>query len=71
MIFKKDGKKIIEFKTDIAGLDKVAPVKPANYFIPQWFKDMKDFIEMPGNKQNLLVSLIKSVILQKNYTVGQ
>ena len=50
MIFKKDGKKIIEFKTDIAGLDKVAPVKPANYFIPQWFKDMKDFIEMPGNK---------------------
>ena len=50
MIFKKDGKKIIEFKTDVAGLDKIAPVKPANYFIPQWFKDMKDFIEIPGNK---------------------
>ena len=49
MIFKKEGKKIIEFKTDVAGLHKVAPVKPASYFIPQWFKDMSDFIEMPGN----------------------
>ena len=50
MKFYKGGKNIIEFKTDVAGLHKVAPVKPANYFIPQWFKDMKDFIEIPGNK---------------------
>ena len=38
------GKQSIEFKTDLEGLEKFAPVKPAKYFLPHWFKDMNEYI---------------------------
>ena len=50
------GKQFIEFKTDVKGLEEIAPVKPAKYFLPQWFKGMKDFVEVDAvhekNKPN-------------------
>ena len=30
------------FKTDVLGLEKTAPVKPAKQFLPYWFKDIVD-----------------------------
>ena len=50
MKFNLGGNQYIEFATDVAGLEDIARVKPSKFFIPQWFKDMKDFIEIPGNK---------------------
>lgn len=44
MKFSLGGKQFIEFKTDVKGLEQFAPVKPAKFFLPQWFKDMKDYI---------------------------
>lgn len=44
MKFSLGGKQHIEFKTDLKGLDQFAPVKPAKFFLPQWFKDMDDYI---------------------------
>tara|TARA_Y100001937_G_scaffold5700_1_gene7584 strand:+ start:19821 stop:20585 length:765 start_codon:yes stop_codon:yes gene_type:complete len=50
------GKQFIEFKTDVNGLEEIAPVKPAKYFLPKWFKGMKDFVEVDAvhekNKPN-------------------
>lgn len=48
MKYSLGGKQSIQFKTDVKGLDKVAPVKPAKFFMPQWFKGMSDYIEMPA-----------------------
>ncbi len=48
MKYSLGGKQSIEFKTDVKGLNKVAPVKPAKFFMPQWFKGMSDYIEMPA-----------------------
>ena len=45
MKFTLGGQQSIEFKTDLEGLEEFAPVKPAKFFIPQWFKDMNDYIE--------------------------
>tara|TARA_A100001011_G_scaffold394024_1_gene485400 strand:+ start:107 stop:865 length:759 start_codon:yes stop_codon:yes gene_type:complete len=42
------GKQSIEFKTDVKGLESIAPVKPASFFMPRWFKDMDSHIEMPA-----------------------
>lgn len=44
MKFSLGGKQSIEFKTDLEGLEKFAPVKPAKFFLPNWFKDMNDYI---------------------------
>jgi len=50
------GKQSIEFKTDVKGLEEIAPVKPSKYFLPQWFKGMNDFVEVDAvhekNKPN-------------------
>lgn len=51
MKFSLGGEQFIEFKTDVKGLHNVAPVKPAKHFIPQWFKDMNDFIVSPPNEE--------------------
>jgi len=47
--FDLGGNKKIEFKTDITSLVEVAPVKPAKFFLPQWFKSMNDSFEKPTN----------------------
>ena len=56
MKYSLGGKQFIEFKTDVKGLEEIAPVKPAKYFLPQWFKGMKDFVEVDAvhekNKPN-------------------
>ena len=56
MKYSLGGKQFIEFKTDVKGLQEIAPVKPAKYFLPQWFKGMKDFVEVDAvhekNKPN-------------------
>ena len=44
MKFNLGGKEYIEFKTDLKGLDEFAPVKPSKFFLPQWFKDMDEYI---------------------------
>ena len=44
MKFSLGGKQSIEFKTDLEGLEKFAPVKPAKFFLPNWFKDMNEYI---------------------------
>ena len=51
MKFDLGGHRSIEFKTDVTGLEEIAPVKPAKYFIPQWFKNMNDSIEQPANHE--------------------
>jgi len=48
MIFDLGGKQSIEFKTDVKGLEEIAPVRPASYFLPKWFKSMSDSIEQPA-----------------------
>ena len=45
MKYSLGGKQFIEFKTDVKGLEQVAPVQPSKYFLPKWFKGMTDFIE--------------------------
>ena len=56
MKYSLGGKQFIEFKTDVNGLEEIAPVKPAKYFLPKWFKGMKDFVEVDAvhekNKPN-------------------
>ena len=56
MKYSLGGKQFIEFKTDVKGLEEIAPVKPAKYFLPQWFKGLKDFVEVDAvhekNKPN-------------------
>jgi len=46
--FSLGGKQSIEFKTDLKGLEEFAPVKPAKFFLPQWFKDMDEYITTPA-----------------------
>ena len=46
MKYSLGGKQSIEFKTNIKGLESIAPVKPAKYFLPKWFKNMSDSIEI-------------------------
>jgi hypothetical protein len=46
--FDLGGKQSIEFKTDVKGLESIAPVKTASYFLPKWFKNMSDSIEQPA-----------------------
>jgi len=43
--FDLGGKQSIEFKTDVEGLEKTAPIKPSSFYLPSWFKDMSDYIE--------------------------
>jgi len=45
MKYSLGGKQTIEFKTDITGLEKIAPVKPSKFFLPKWFKNMSHYIE--------------------------
>ena len=45
MKFDLGGKQSIEFKTDVKGLEKTAPVRPSSFYLPSWFKDMSDYIE--------------------------
>ena len=33
------------------GLENFAPVKPAKFFFPQWFKSMKDYVERDANHE--------------------
>jgi len=47
--FKIGGNQTIEFKTDIAGLEDIVPVRKSSYYTPQWFKDMSDHIPVPKN----------------------
>lgn len=49
MKFNLGGNQYIEFATDVAGLEDFARVKPSKFFIPQWFKDMKETINTPGS----------------------
>ena len=51
MKFSLGGKQSIEFKTDIRGLEEYAPVKPAKFFLPQWFKGMDEYITSPGHHE--------------------
>ena len=51
MKFSLGGKQSIEFKTDIRGLEEYAPVKPAKFFLPQWFKSMSDSIPTSGHHE--------------------
>jgi len=70
MEFKFDKKQTIEFKTDIMGLAKFAPVVPAQEAVPNWFKEMKHYIEekpqgwnpqaMPGRAKNLFGKMGKT-----------
>ena len=46
MKFDLGGKQSIEFKTDVKGLEEIAPIKPASFFMTRWFKDMYSHIEM-------------------------
>ena len=48
MKYSLGGKQSIEFKTDVKGLEEIAPVKPSNFFLPKWFKGMSDSIEQPA-----------------------
>ena len=48
MKFDLGGQQSIEFKTDVTGLEEIAPIKPASYFLPKWFKNMNDAIETPA-----------------------
>ncbi len=48
MKYSLGGKQFIEFKTDVKGLEEIAPVKPSNFFLPKWFKGMSDSIEQPA-----------------------
>ena len=41
----------IQFKTNVAGLDRAAPIKPAAAYFPQWFKDMDEYFEKPAGHQ--------------------
>ena len=52
MKFTLGGQQSIEFKTDVKGLEEFAPVKPAKFFLPQWFKDMSDYIEQDAHGQH-------------------
>ena len=45
MKYSLRGKQFIEFKTDVKGLEKIAPVKQSKFFLPHWFKNMSDYIE--------------------------
>tara|TARA_B100001939_G_scaffold3860_1_gene3669 strand:+ start:6434 stop:7183 length:750 start_codon:yes stop_codon:yes gene_type:complete len=54
MKFNLNKKEIIEFKTDVPGLDKLAPVQPAMKHIPTWFKDMMDYIPQDISTNNML-----------------
>jgi hypothetical protein len=47
--FSLGGEQSIEFKTDVKGLEDFAPVKPAKHFLPQWFKDIKDYVPINGD----------------------
>jgi len=47
-IFKKKEPNIIFWST-VGGLEKIAPVKKAIHFIPEWFKSLKPFPEQYGN----------------------
>ena len=49
MKFSLGGNQYIEFATDVAGLEDIARVKPSKFFIPQWFKDMKETINQPAS----------------------
>ena len=49
MKFNLGGNQYIEFATDVAGLEDIARVKPSKFFIPQWFKDMKETINTPAS----------------------
>ena len=44
MKFDLGGNKFIEFKTDVAGLENYARIKPSKFFIPNWFKSMNEYI---------------------------
>tara|TARA_B100001094_G_C18189900_1_gene806402 strand:- start:2394 stop:3161 length:768 start_codon:yes stop_codon:yes gene_type:complete len=46
--FSLGGKQFIEFKTDVKGLEEIAPVKPSSFFLPKWFKGMSDSVEIDG-----------------------
>ena len=48
MKYSLGGKQSIEFKTDVKGLEEIAPVKPSNFFLPKWFKGMSDYVEIDG-----------------------
>ena len=48
MKYSLGGKQHIEFKTDVKGLEEIAPIKPASFFMPRWFKDMDSHIEKPA-----------------------
>lgn len=49
MKFDLGGQQSIEFKTDVTGLEEIVPIKPAKHFLPNWFKNMSDYIETSGN----------------------
>ena len=51
MKYNFGGNNLIEFKTDMPGLEKFSPVKPAKFFFPQWFKSMKDYVERDANHE--------------------
>ena len=59
-----------EFKTDVMGLAQFAPIVPASQAVPQWFKDMRHYIEekpqgwnpqaAPGQMKNLFGKMGKT-----------
>jgi len=49
--FSLGGKQSIEFKTDVVGLESISPVQKSNHFVPQWFKNMDDYIVRQPNPE--------------------
>ena len=70
MKFKLGGRQYIEFKTDVKGLESISPVKPSKFFIPSWFKNMNDFVDMPANPEGLPNMFGKTGDLAKKFHGG-
>ena len=70
MKFNIGGNNIIEFKTDVAGLEISAPVQKSNYFLPKWFKSMDDDIQSPPNPKGYPNKFGKSGKTSKKWSQG-
>lgn len=71
MKFSLGGKQFIEFKTDVKGLQDIAPIQKSSSFIPRWFKDIKDYIEIPAvHERNKRHYFGKKGSTAKQHTAG-
>jgi hypothetical protein len=70
MKFNINKKLKIEFRTDVEGLDKFAPVVRSSQFIPKWFKEMKDYVPEELRELNDLSNFKKNHNTSKKYLDG-